>query len=492
MEAILTPEEMAGADLCAQQQYGIPSLVLMERAALFAYEEIKKRVDLSRLSNALVVAGVGNNGGDALVVARLLIEDGHSPDVYICGNELKGTDSFKVQKNALEKCGCTFITSFGKKYDLVVDGLFGISLNRDIAGEYRDCVEEMNRQHENGAFAAALDMPSGISALDGSVKGVAVSADMTATFGYRKIGQLLYPGAGYCGEVILGKIGIPEGALAGNRVNILSENEIKLPERKAYSNKGTYGKLLLIAGSEDIAGALILSGMAAMRSGLGMIKIITHEKNRDICAALFPEAMCAVYRDAESASAAFEKSLGWCDAIAVGPGIGTGDAAANLVRLSVMQDRVPVVADADALNIFSAKNDLLKNHKAQLVITPHLGEMSRLTGLRTGEIAARLIDTAVEFSKNNGIVTVLKDARSIIAGPDGQVVINCTGNSGMATAGSGDVLTGIIGALVAGQMPCFEAAALGCALHGRAGDTGAKALSEHELLARDIIKYLAD
>lgn len=490
MEAILTPEEMSAADLRTQQEYGIPSLVLMERAALGAYEEIRKSVEDEKLSAALVVAGTGNNGGDALAVARLLIEDGFRPDVFICGNPEKGTDSFRAQKYSLEKFGCSFLTAIDKKYDLVVDGLIGISLNRDIEGTYRECVEAMNRQHENGAFSAALDIPSGIDSGDGSVRGIAVCADLTVTFGYRKVGQLLYPGARYCGRLVLKPIGIPPAALSANRIFALDDEEIRFPDRIAYSNKGTYGKLLLVAGSDDIAGAMILSAMSAMRSGLGMIRIITAERNRDIAAGIIPEAMVSTVSDPSGAGDVFSEALAWCDAIAIGPGIGRSDTAGELVRLSLSQSKVPVAADADALNIIAEDMEILTSHAARLVITPHLGEMARLTSMPVKTIAADIIDTASDFSKKYDLVTVLKDARTVIASPEGRVLINRKGNSGMATAGSGDVLTGMIGALLAGGMDIFDAAGLGCALHSKAGDVGASMLSERELLARDIIKYI--
>ena len=222
-----------------------------------------------------------------------------------------------------------------------------------------------------------------------------------------------------------------------------------------------------------------------------MLRIVTHENNRDPIVTVFPEAMVTTYNDKESVSKSeWDKLLRWCDCIAIGPGLGMDENAKLLTSYALHQDLVPVVADADALNILAENPDVLVEHSQDIIITPHVGEMSRLAGLNPAEVASHLIDTSLDFSKSYDVVTVLKDARTVTTDPTGRCVINTKGNSGMATAGSGDVLTGIIAALTAMGLRPFEAASLGVALHAKAGDTGSGELSQEALLARDIIKYL--
>lgn len=491
MERVLYPDEMAVTDKATQEKIGVGSLVLMERAALFSYSLLSKNnkteFDLARV---LVVAGCGNNGGDALALARLFYEEGKAVDIYICGNEEHSTESFKAQKKSLMAYGAVFLDRLpcDREYTTIVDGIFGISLNRPVEGKYLEAIEYIN---SSAAKVLALDMPSGIHAGTGKVMGKAVKADMTASFGFKKVGQLLYPGAEFCGELVCAHIGITEKALPEDisEISIYEESEIVFPERPAYSNKGTFGKVLLIAGSDKISGASLLAGYAAMRSGAGMLKIVTHENNRELLCRELCESMFIFYKESID-TASIRESVKWCDALAIGPGIGTGALARQLADIVISEDAVPVIADADALNILSEDLTLLENRTQPLIVTPHLGEMSRLIKKPVKEIADNLILEAKSFAEKYNCVCVLKDARSIIASPEGKIVINTNGNSGMATAGSGDVLTGIISALLAGGENAFDAAALGAALHGKAGDTGSQMLSEHALMARDIVGFL--
>ncbi len=492
---------MAGADKNARDIFALDPLVLMERAAMGAADILTGEDSEFDLSSVLVVAGTGNNGGDALAVARLLFEAGIKSDVYICTKDgnVSGTPSFETQLKSLKAYRFEFLTELipDRKYTTVIDGIFGISLNRDVEGSFARAVRSINDYRESGAKVLSLDMPSGVHVNTGQIMGVAVRADVTVTFGFYKIGQILYPGAENCGTLILKGIGIPDeaidftGARESSRLFVMEDKETVMPDRPAYSNKGTFGKVLLVAGSKDICGAAILSGLAAMRSGAGMLRIVTHENNRDPIVTVFPEAMVTTYNDKESVSKSeWDKLLRWCDCIAIGPGLGMDENAKLLTSYALHQDLVPVVADADALNILAENPDVLVEHSQDIIITPHVGEMSRLAGLNPAEVASHLIDTSLDFSKSYDVVTVLKDARTVTTDPTGRCVINTKGNSGMATAGSGDVLTGIIAALTAMGLRPFEAASLGVALHAKAGDTGSGELSQEALLARDIIKYL--
>lgn len=496
MISILNAAQMSAVDKITQEKFYIPSLVLMERAALACTGILGSEFDIS---NTLIVCGVGNNGGDGLAIARILYEKGIRAEIYIVGDVERATESFKNQMSSLKALGFTFEESLiDKNYTCIVDAVFGISLNRDVAGVYADAISFINNASTAGAGVLSVDMPSGISADSGRVMGLAVKAEVTVTFGFMKTGLLLYPGADYAGKVILENIGMPKESLSElkntpakrSKIKCYEEDEIKLPQRPAYSNKGTFGKLLLVAGSEGMRGACILSGLSAMRSGLGMLKIVTPNVNAPTVASVFPEAMMIEYVGGFVPYGEIAEAMKWCDAIAIGPGIGKGDASLEILRMCMEQSSVPVVADADALNLMAEHPEILENHACELVITPHVGEMSRLCGLGISDITGYLIETASDFAAGYNLVCVLKDARTITADTNGNVVINNYGNSGMATAGSGDVLTGIIAALLAGGMVPFKAASLGCALHAKSGDRAAAELSEAEVLSRDIIKYI--
>lgn len=492
MDYILMPDEMRRADETQQNDFLVDGLVLMERAALESYYVcLEEKLDLKKV---LIVCGTGNNGGDGLALARIMKNKG--VDVSVCivssKNPVKGTESFEKEYAAYCKCNGSFVLSVKSDgYTLVVDALFGNSLNRKVEGCYEEAIRKINDLRSAYTKILAMDIPSGIHPGTGEIMGTAVMADVTVSFGFYRVGQLLYPGADYCGKLILRDVGISkEAVLQKPRFQSLTEEEIRFPVRPSYSNKGTFGKLLLVAGSEGACGAAILAGLSAMRSGLGMLKIVTSVKNREALLSVLPEAMYLFYDDGSYDREELLRSVRWSDCVAIGPGLSDSDIAKVLVHEILCQDMVPVVADADALNVLAQNPHWLLEKKQQLVITPHLGEMSRLTGLPVADIAQHLPDTASDFAIHYNLTCVLKDARTVISDPYGQLYINRTGNSGMAVAGSGDVLTGIIAALIAGGSDVTQASVLGCALHGKSGDKGSFLMSEQELLARDIIRYL--
>ena len=499
MERILMPEDMAATDKAMTWMLGIESRVLIERAALSMLEVIEDKDSKIDCFKPLILCGIGNNGADGLCLARLLLERGIRAELYICAGLEKASEGFKLQYGILEKLGFEFLSKLPEEneyYSLIVDAIFGISLNRLVEGEYRRAVEFINgcRDRYNGKCRVlSVDMPSGISSSTGAVLGCGVQADMTVTFGYKKTGALLYPGTLYCGRLIYKKSGFFDEALKyKTNIKIYEEEEIRLPKRPEYSNKGTFGKLLFIAGSPQMCGAALLGSLSAMRLGLGMLKVVTAIENREAFLKVLPEAMLECYAGDLIPEEGLKQALSWCDCVAVGPGISQSETARRLTEFAIRQNYVPVILDADALNIISENPEILLECSQGVVITPHVGEMSRLTGIGVAKIQEHLIETAADFAKAYEAVVVLKDARSIIASPYGEIIINTNGNSGMATAGTGDVLTGMIGALVAGGMEPVKAASLACALHGRAGDEAALALSEPELLARDIVKYMGE
>ncbi len=493
MERIVTPEEMRHADRITTDIFGVDSLILMERAAMAAYECLKREAFC--LNEVLVVCGTGNNGGDGAALARILLEHGIESDVVLVGKRERCTFQCEKQLEILEKYGKHILAEIPeqKRYTTIIDAIFGISLNRDLDGVYRKAVEEMNdlrRMLLPAPKILSLDMPSGIHGGTGKVMGAAVTADVTISFAYKKLGQILYPGASSCGRLYCANIGITDRSFLGNLplIRMYEDREICFPERRADGNKGTFGKVLLIAGSMNMCGAAILSGKAAFRSGCGMVKIMTVEENRVILQESFPEAMLLTYTEDGFDSGELSRSMDWCDCIGIGPGLSQGETALRLVEFILANAAVPVVADADALNIIAKRPEILSSCQTEVVVTPHIGEFGRLTGLETEEIKTHFYDVAADFARRFSVVCVLKDARTIIVNKHGEAFINCTGNSGMATAGSGDVLTGIICSLIAQGLEPFAASSLGCALHGRAGENGSAFRSPTELMAGDIIE----
>ena len=493
MIPVLTAEAMREADRRTIDDIGIPQCVLMERAALAAYGVLEEDTELKGKS-ILIICGPGNNGGDGAALARILSERDIFPEVVVLGDSDKRSEGLKDQLKLLKKIyPQTEIreTLPDAVYDIIVDAVFGISLNRGIAGIYADAVAFINKARSLGSYVLALDIATGIDAGTGQIQeDRTVSAHRTVAFGAFKAGHLLFPGAMYSGKVTLKDIGIPAAVMEEKaRIHFFHDSEIALPPRQPYTNKGSYGKILIVAGSRGMAGAAILCAEAAMRSGSGMVRIYTDESNRQIVQTALPEALVTTY-DEHMEEEPLRAAIDWCDAIAIGPGLSRSESAGEILRFILSNADVPLVLDADALNILSRDVDMLADTREDIIVTPHLGEMARLTGIAVEEISGHLVSVATDFSKSYGVITVLKDARTVIASPKGDVIINTNGNNGMATAGSGDVLTGMIASVRGRNTDSFMSAALGCALHGRAGDEACAALGADHMLAGDIIKYI--
>lgn len=492
MEYILHTQEMKAADQSASLDFHIPSAVLMERAAMSALCVMKFN-DIPH-EKILAVCGPGNNGGDGFALARLLMERDADVDIAFIGSLDKCTELEKEQIAAVKamKSGIRLLDEVPQDgaYQIVIDAIIGISLNRPLEGAFLAAVQAVNTLHEAGSTVVSLDIPTGVNADNGAIMGDAVRADITVAFAYRKIGSVLFPGAEYCGKVIRTAIGITDRVFREAPETVaLEAKEICLPARKPYSNKGTYGKVLIVAGSENMSGAATLSSMAAFRTGSGMVKIFTPEANRVILQETVPEAIINTYT-ADDPLKGLSEVFEWCDVIALGPGISKSAGAVKIVGHILKNSPVPIVADADALNIISDEPELLSECSQDVIITPHVGEMSRLTGISVKEIESHLTETASDFAKSYNVVCVLKDARTVIADVTGRICINLNGNNGMATAGSGDVLTGIIASLKGQGLDSFMAAALGCAVHGKAGDEASDEIGRSAMMARDIINRI--
>ncbi|HIS55536.1 MAG: NAD(P)H-hydrate dehydratase [Lachnospiraceae bacterium] len=499
---ILTSEQAREVDRQSIQEFGIPSLVLMERAALALAEVIRHDSAGREQPRILVAAGVGNNGADGLAAARILQGFGYEHiSVVAVGNSEKATEEWMSQYyilialgipvvfwNQLDKGEYTGI----RDSDLIIDALFGIGLKRDISGDYADVIRSIN---ESPAKKYAADIPSGICASTGKVMGCAVKADVTVTFGLEKVGMVLYPGAEYAGRIVCRDIGFPKQAVeaAAPTFFTYTKEALKhLPDRPAYSNKGTFGKVLIIAGSPNMAGAAYLASKAAYAAGCGLVKILTDERNRTILQTLIPEAIMTTYSPEHPAEKMIDEALKWADALVLGPGISTSATAERMVRFVLHSSQVPMVIDADALNILAKHPDWWRERTAPAVATPHLGELGRLSGKPVEELKKNLVEEILLMQKELGVVLAAKDARTIVAGNEKMIYINTSGNSGMAKAGSGDVLTGIIAALLARKQSPMQAACLGVYLHGLAGDTARQLHGEYGMKASDLTEGLAE
>lgn len=482
MEFLVTAAQMKQCDDYTIHEIGIPSMVLMERAALAVTEEMERSgLDLS---SVLVVCGSGNNGGDGFAVARLLDERGIRVTVAFAGRETSLTAETRLQKNICEKCGIKPCSNYREEeYTVIVDALLGIGLSRPVEGSSRELIEWINRQD---AARVAVDIPSGVSADDGKILGTAVKADLTVTFAYRKLGQILYPGTLYCGRVVRRDIGITADGLKSRTAACTygEEDLTRMTPRKPYSHKGTYGRVLLIAGSKGMGGAAILAARAACRSGCGLVRVFTEECNRTLLQSCVPEALLTTWEQEEELPDRLKEALEWCDVVGIGPGLGQGEIQMQMLKQVLDQYAGPLVIDADGLNLLAQNMALLERTRAKVVLTPHIGEMARLTGLNSQKILEDLCGTAREMAGHHHLVCVLKDARTVVT--DGtRMYVNTSGNSGMASGGSGDVLTGLLGGLLAQGMSVFEASALGVYIHGLAGDLAAEEKGSYGMTAGD-------
>ena len=475
MLSIVNSNEMKELDGYTINNIGIPSLVLMERAALAVVDTLfEKKLNLKK---TLVICGVGNNGGDGIAIGRILLTKGYNCDILIIGDMDKCTPETRQQLTILNNLGYELLDHIDNtEYTTIIDSLFGIGLTRNIENEYYDIINFANNCLD--AQKIAVDISSGVNATTGQIHGIAFKADYTVTFAYVKTGMLLFPGCEYQGEIIIKDIGIGDFAFKNFKPSFhaIEENDIKnlLPARKKYSNKGTYGKILVIAGNKNMCGASYFSAKAALKTGAGMVKIFTKSENRNILQTSLPEAMLTTYNDYDSIEKICDylfNDINWADSIVIGPGLGTDNQAKEIVynTLKITENK-PIVVDADAINIIASNKDLFKDIYCQNVIfTPQLGEMSRLIEKSTLDIRNDLSGTAISFSKKHNCICVLKDSTTLISnGID--TFINLNGNNGMATAGMGDTLTGIIAALNAVIDNYYISAALGTFIHGMAGD----------------------
>ncbi len=522
MKYLVRQAEMKRYDANTQDYFGMPPLVLIERAALSAVEEME-RAGMAR-GTVLVACGTGNNGADGLAIARLLFLRGVDARIIAVGERGRATPENEREYEIAGKYGIPIIAaeeflrglcgtidgtdpsfspgSGGGRALTVVDAIFGVGLSRPVGGAAGELIGAFNRMD---AARVACDVPSGIDSDSGAVLGAAFRADLTVTFSFEKLGMRLYPGQEYCGRIVCRDAGIdahsflsqadPAGAPA---VLALTDGDLAgLPERKPRSNKGTYGKALVIAGSVGMAGAAYFCARAAYLSGCGLVRVFTPEENREIIQNALPEALLTPY-DAKKIENSDEEQINTllaamrhADAVVCGPGLGTGGAARTIVGAVLKNAAAPLVLDADALNIM-ADTDGLPMPRGKYAITPHPGEMARLLRSDVPRVLERTVGTAEAFARERRAICVLKDARTVTALPDGRIYVNLSGNDGMATAGSGDVLSGVITGLAAQGMKLESAAPMGVYIHGLAGDIAARKRGRRGMTASSILEALPE
>jgi len=476
--------------------FKVPELVLMEQAAMNFVEKLLCILGKEN-KKGIVFCGLGNNGADGIAIARLLNERGIYTEICKIKDILslsdKTTDSYGVQEDVYKAYGYPIQTSFTnfleKDYDFVIDAIFGVGLSRNLSDEYISIINNINKM---SGIKIAVDIPSGIHSDNGQIMGAAVKCHYTITFSFEKLGQYLWPGSDYAGENIVASIGITNRSWLDQTPSMayLEEQDLyHVFKRPDHSNKGTFGKLLIIAGSANMAGAAILSARAAYRCGVGLVKVFTSVENRFIIQTSVPEVIVETYDHDLNINQVIE-NIKWADAIVIGPGIGQSDTSKRLVEIVQKNAIVPVLWDADALNILSLNKSKLLLPQVENIVTPHLGEFSRMTAKSVSWIQNHVVECAIDYARSYNVTCVLKDFHTVIASPKGMNYLNLSGNNGMATAGSGDVLTGIIGAFMAQGYKSFDAAAYGVFIHGLAGDCARDNMGTYAIMASDIIEGL--
>ncbi|HYG62528.1 MAG TPA: NAD(P)H-hydrate dehydratase [Thermoanaerobaculia bacterium] len=512
---ILTAEAMREVDRAAIEELGIPGLVLMENAAIGVVDAIGEVYP--EADSAAIFCGPGNNGGDGLAVARHLAARGYGVEVFLVsgrGRPVRLAGDAGTQLDICRKLelpirelapgdGLAPALAVARESGLVVDALFGTGLGRPLEGIFAELVRALN---ELPVPRVAVDLPSGLSGSRTDVFGPCLRADLTVTFAAPKLAHVFPPAAGWVGELIVTDLGFPPALIErvteeGGPVHLLTAEELAglVPGREAATHKGDYGHALIVAGSPGKAGAAILACRSAVRVGTGLVTAAVPEPILDVVDLGSIESMTLPLpagpagQMAEEAAAAVLAAAEGKDALAMGPGLGNDpEGAAPAVRRIAAQCPLPLVLDADGLNAFAGRAAELAGRPGPTVLTPHPGEMGRLLGIATAEVQADRIAAARRAAAATGAIAVLKGHLTLVAAPDGEVWVNPTGNPGMASGGTGDVLTGLIAGLLAQGLDPLDAARLGVYLHGLAGDAAAARRGEPALAAGDLIDALPE
>ena len=496
-DRVVTAAEMRKLEEDFMNKHGAPSVLLMEHAALAVIEEVPKN------SRVLILVGSGKNGGDAVAAGRLLLSKGEVCD-FMTFYQGEGCEELSLQWELLRSYGFPYevfelrsgIPDFAK-YDVIIDGIFGIGLNRQVQEDICRIFNRINRM-ANRPKVLAIDVPSGVDATCGKVFEGALRADVTVTFSYPKSGLLLYPGRKYVGKLVIADIGLPENDDIPEYVTFDSIEDCDIPAREMDGNKGSFGRISLVAGSSGMPGAACLCAKAMYRSGVGLVKVFSSQNALNALSLYCPEAIgYCVDPSFDDDSNLFE---GFQNVIVIGPGLGTDTNAERLLDLAIQYGK-RLVLDADALNILAARLDritpeperrlvLLNNWlPSETIITPHPGEMSRLLNIPVAELKADPIVWTKMIRKYCEFIWIWKDSCSIVVSERG-FYLNRSGNEAMGTAGSGDVLCGICGAFAALGWSMAQAASAAVFVHGLAGDCCKERIGSHATMAGDIVEAI--
>jgi NAD(P)H-hydrate epimerase len=506
---IVTAEQMRELDRMTIEQYGVPSLTLMERAGEVITQAILDRFPRNAKKGVLIVAGKGNNGGDGLVVARLLKKKRIPCEVALLARQDElSTDAthnlhalLKLKGKVSEIAGdnLALLSQRLSKNGLIVDAILGTGMKNDVRGGFAEAITLLNA---SGLPIVAVDIPSGLDADKGMPLGVAIQAELTVALGLAKLGEVIYPGVNFVGDLAVADIGIDARALSAvaPQTELLDRDDMRwlVPRREADTHKGSYGHLLMFAGSRGKTGAAILACRAAMRSGAGLVTLAAPRSLNSIFASSLVEVMTEPLHENANEEMAPLSDVEWSallerkSALLFGPGLGVAvnGSTQNSLRWLLRNLSMPWVIDADGLNNLALELGRLRYAKTAPILTPHPGEMARLIGKDNAAVNADRVGVARSFAVAHRCHLVLKGARSVIATADGKVFINPTGNPGMASGGMGDVLAGMIAALLGQGLGAEDAMKLGVYLHGFVGDRVAAAKGQIGLIASDIIDDL--
>lgn len=495
----MTPMQMKTLDEETISKYGIPSILLMEHAAYNVFKHIKMN---NMHQNIVIVCGPGNNGGDGFALARQIkIWSEHGIKILMVTEPDQLSHDGKVYYNICKQLSIEIVQIVANNTqiardelrgaDTIIDALFGTGLSRTVQGIYAEIIAAIN---ESLAYTISIDIPSGIDGKTGKVQGICVQAEKTITFTLPKMGLYVYPAIDFIGELEIVDIGVPKELVREIQTSFytIDKQEMKqlLPKRPTRSNKGTYGKVLIIGGQTGMSGAVTLTSTAALKAGAGIVTAAVPKAIHDIMEQKLTEVMTIPLEDkeghiSEGAIKQIKELISKYDVIAVGPGIGRSKES-EAVLLTVLESDKPCIIDADALYFLRGMLELLRVRSGATIITPHPGEMARLIDLPLSAVLDTPIELTHQFAKENNVTTVLKIERTVVGDEQGNIYINKGGNSGMAKGGSGDLLTGIIAGLLAQSMEASGAARLGVYLHARAADIMKTLKSEFTILPTDL------
>ncbi|HIE27492.1 TPA: NAD(P)H-hydrate dehydratase [Candidatus Poribacteria bacterium] len=503
---VATAQEMRSIDAQTIEMVGIPGIVLMENAGQAVTKIVKEILDDGK--RVAIFVGRGNNGGDGLVVARYLALSGFNVTIYLLSEAERfrgdAKTNLQIAQNLQLKIKLLLsqeqLSAYRDEIQLcgvIVDSIFGTGLKGAVRGFAAELIAFIN---STGKPIVAVDLPSGLDADTGRAESVCVHATHTVTIGLPKRGLMLYPGADFTGTLTVADIGFPQSIIDAQdiKVNWVQKDEANrlMPPRPRNSHKGTFGHLFVIAGSVGLTGAAVLASEAALRIGAGMVTLGIPKSLNPIMEEKLTEVMTIPLPETDSQSLALKAKskifdfLERTDVVAIGPGLSRNPQTIELIHQLSAEIKLPKVIDADGLNALSEKRELLNQLDSQTILTPHPGEMARLLDCSPGEVESDRIDVAQQFAGKYGLTLVLKGVPTVVASASGEIHINSTGNPGMATAGVGDVLTGVIAGLLAQGLKPVDAAVLGAYLHGLAGDIAAEKVGKSGLIAGDVLNML--